>query len=878
MDNQIPKVYEHQGTEQKWYKFWEESGFFKPAGDPNKKAFSVVIPPPNVTGQLHMGHAMDETLQDVLVRYHRMKGEPTLWVPGTDHAGIATEVKVKDKLLAEEGLTKYDIGREAFLQRVWDWKNTYGSRIENQLRAIGASCDWSRTRFTMDEGCSRAVREVFTNLYNKGLITRKGYIINWCPVCNTTLSDIEVEYENQPSSLWHLRYPFKDGSGSLVVATTRPETMLGDTAVAVNPNDERYKDLVGKTLILPLIGREIPVIADDYVDLEFGTGCVKVTPSHDPNDFQMGLRHDLPQITVIGFDGCMTEEAGKYAGLDRYEARKAIVADLEAEGALVKIEKHDHNVGSCYRCGTTVEPLVSTQWFVKMEELAKPALEAVQDGRIRFVPDRFSKIYTYWMENIKDWCISRQLWWGHRIPAWYCADCGHMTVAKEDPTCCEKCGSKNINQDEDVLDTWFSSALWPFSTMGWPEKTADLEKFFPTSVLVTGYDIIFFWVARMIFSALEHTGEIPFSTVFIHGLVRDDQGRKMSKSLGNGVDPLQVIDQYGCDTLRFSLLTGNAPGNDIRFQWDKVESSRSFANKIWNAARFLLMSIDDTVTGKLDPATFTNGDKWILTRLNEVIPDVTRNIDNFELGIASQKLYSFLWTEFCDWYIEMIKSRLYGDDPAAKTAALNTAAYVLSRTLELLHPFMPYITEEIWQHLPHEGQSIMVTQWPETDESLMFPEAKDAMEIYMEAVRALRALRRELNVPPSKKAPLIIATEQRDLFQAGAQVYMDLASVSDVTVLAEGAPAPEKTVSAVVSGATFYVPLADLVDLSKEKERAEKEAEKIRGEIARAEAKLANESFVAKAPAQLVENEKKKLADAKEKLAAVEERLRGLEA
>ncbi len=876
----ISKVYEPKSVEDKWYSYWLEQDLFHCDIVEGVKPFTVVIPPPNVTGQLHMGHALDETLQDTLVRYKRMTGIPTLWIPGTDHAGIATEKKVKD-WIGEEGLTKFDIGREAFLEKAWEWKRQYGGRIQNQLKKIGASCDWSRERFTMDEGLSKAVREVFVNLYEKGLIYRSDYIVNWCPVCQTTLSDIETEYEEEPSFLWHLKYPVKDSEEYVIVATTRPETMLGDTAVAVNPEDERYTHLVGKTIVLPLVGREIPIIADSYVDKEFGTGAVKVTPFHDPNDFEMGLRHDLPFVQVIDFEGNMTKEALQYEGLSAKECREAIVKDLEKMGALVKTEPHAHSVGKCYRCGSTIEPLVSTQWFVKMEPLAKPALKAVEEGEVRFIPERFTKTYTHWMENIKDWCISRQLWWGHRIPAWYCSDCGKMTVSKTDIDTCPHCGSKNVKQDEDVLDTWFSSALWPFSTLGFPEKTADLKYFYPTSVLVTGYDIIFFWVARMIFSGIEHMGQVPFKDVFIHGLVRDEQGRKMSKSLGNGIDPLEVIDEYGTDTLRFSLITGNAPGNDIRFQWDKVRSSRSFANKIWNASRFILMNLDESITGNLEGLDLLTADKWILNELNTVIGEVTGNIERYELGLAAQKLYDFIWTEYCDWYIELTKSRLYGNDQEAKKTALNVLVYVLRQTLELLHPFMPFITEEIWQHLPHEGISIVVADWPKSKEELRFEQEKEVMEVYMETIRSIRNLRSGLNVPNSKKAPVYLAVsgeKEEKLYEGITQYLLDLASASEVKVVRTKEGLPEKVVTAMVTGAEILLPLEDLVDFEKEKERLLKEKEKLEKEVKRAEGKLNNPSFVAKAPEKLVAEEKEKLKDYQEKLQKVAERLGALEA
>ena len=752
--NELPKVYDPSSVEGPLYKFWEENGFFAAEVDENKKPFTIVIPPPNVTGQLHMGHAFDETLQDILIRFKRMQGYSALWMPGTDHAGIATQIKVEENLRVNEGLTRYDLGRDKFLERVWEWKERYGSRIIEQLKKLGSSCDWRRERFTMDEGCSKAVREVFVNLYEKGLIYKGNRIINWCPHCATALSDAEVEYETQPGKLWHIKYDIKDSDEYVIVATTRPETFMGDTGVAVNPNDERYQHLIGKTCILPIIGREIPIFADDYVDLEFGTGCVKTTPCHDPNDFEMGLRHNLEQILVFNEDAAVNENGGKYCGMNRYECRKAVLSDLEAEGRLVQIEDHEHNVGTCYRCGTTVEPMTSKQWFVKMAPLAKPAMEVVHDGRVKFVPDRFSKTYLRWMENVHDWCISRQLWWGHRIPAFYCEDCGEMVVSKKDVTACPKCGGTHIRQEEDVLDTWFSSALWPFSTLGWPEKTKELEYFYPTSVLVTGYDIIFFWVARMIFSGMEHMREEPFKTVYIHGLVRDAQGRKMSKSLGNGIDPLEVIGKYGADALRFTLVTGNSPGNDMRFSTEKVESSRNFANKIWNASRFIQMNL--TIDKAELPEQLALEDKWIVSKFNGLVQAVTENIDKYELGLAVQKLYDFIWDNFCDWYIEIVKPRLQNkDNKQDNENAQRVLCCVLSGTMQLLHPFMPYITDTIWQALPHEGKSVMVSKWPEYQDALCFKAEEEQVERMMETIRAIRNRRAEMNVPPSKKANVI---------------------------------------------------------------------------------------------------------------------------
>ena len=778
--SELPKTYDPKAVEDKLYSFWNDSGFFHAEVNPKKKPYTIVIPPPNVTGQLHMGHAFDETLQDVLIRTKRMQGYEALWMPGTDHAGIATQIKVEENLRKEEGKTRYDLGREEFLKRVWDWKHKFGNRIISQLKKLGSSCDWERERFTMDEGCSKAVREVFVNLYNKGLIYKGHRIINWCPHCATALSDAEVEYETQPGKLWHIRYPLADGSGELVVATTRPETFMGDTGVAVNPNDERYKHLIGKTCILPIMNREIPIFGDEYVDMEFGTGCVKVTPCHDPNDFEMGQRHNLEQILVFNEDATVNANGGKYEGMDRYECRKAVVKDLEEGGYLVKIEDHEHNVGTCYRCGTTVEPMTSAQWFVKMAPLAKPAMDVVNEGKTKFVPDRFSKTYLRWMENVHDWCISRQLWWGHRIPAFYCDDCGEMTVSKTDVHTCPKCGGTHIHQEEDVLDTWFSSALWPFSTLGWPDKTKELEYFYPTSTLVTGYDIIFFWVARMIFSGVEHMGETPFKTVYIHGLVRDAQGRKMSKSLGNGIDPLEVIDQYGADALRFTLATGNSPGNDMRFSDERVQASRNFCNKIWNASRFIQMNltIDKDKAVEL-PAELALEDKWIISKFNTLVADVTRNIDQYELGLAASKLNDFIWENFCDWYIEIAKTRLQtGDENVQKVLC-----YVLSGAMQLLHPFMPFITETIWQALPHEGPSVMVSKWPEYDEKLNFSVEEAQMESLMDAVRAIRNRRAEMNVPPSKKAKVLILTEKKDTFSAGAGFFPKLAYASEIELI-----------------------------------------------------------------------------------------------
>ena len=871
--SELPKTYDPKAVEDKLYKFWVDSGFFHAEVNPDKKPYTIVIPPPNVTGQLHMGHAFDETLQDILIRTKRMQGYEALWMPGTDHAGIATQIKVEENLRKEEGLTRYDLGREEFLKRVWAWKDKFGNRIISQLKKLGTSCDWDRERFTMDEGCSKAVREVFVNLYNKGLIYKGHRIINWCPHCATALSDAEVEYETQPGKLWHIRYPLADGSGDLVVATTRPETFMGDTGVAVNPNDERYKHLIGKTCILPIMNREIPIFGDEYVDMEFGTGCVKVTPCHDPNDFEMGQRHNLEQILVFNEDATVNANGGKYEGMDRYECRKAVVKDLEEGGYLVKIEDHEHNVGTCYRCGTTVEPMTSAQWFVKMAPLAKPAMDVVNEGKTKFVPDRFSKTYLRWMENVHDWCISRQLWWGHRIPAFYCEDCGEMTVSKTDVCTCPKCGGTHIRQEEDVLDTWFSSALWPFSTLGWPDKTKELEYFYPTSTLVTGYDIIFFWVARMIFSGVEHMGETPFKTVYIHGLVRDAQGRKMSKSLGNGIDPLEVIDQYGADALRFTLATGNSPGNDMRFSDERVQASRNFCNKIWNASRFIQMNltIDKDKAVEL-PAELALEDKWILSKFNTLVADVTRNIDQYELGLAASKLNDFIWENFCDWYIEIAKTRLQtGDENVQKVLC-----YVLSGAMQLLHPFMPFITETIWQALPHEGLSVMVSKWPEYDEKLNFSVEEAQMESLMDAVRAIRNRRAEMNVPPSKKAKVLILTEKKDTFSAGAGFFPKLAYASEIELI-DAVPADAAKMASVVTGdAQLYMPMGDLIDFEAERARLGKEKKKVEDDIAFVMKKLNNPKFVDKAPENVVAAEREKADKLREHLAKLEESIAAL--
>ncbi|MBQ8817157.1 MAG: valine--tRNA ligase [Clostridia bacterium] len=869
--NELPKVYSPQDFEDRIYQNWCDKGYFTPDVNNPAPAFTVVIPPPNVTGQLHMGHALDETLQDILVRYKRMQGFNTLWVPGTDHAGIATQIKVEEQLRVNEGLTRYDLGRDAFLERVWDWKHQYGSRIISQLKKLGASCDWSRERFTMDEGCSKAVREVFVNLYDKGLIYRGNRIINWCPHCITALSDAEVEYSEQDGYFWHIKYPIKGEDGFVEVATTRPETMFGDTAVAVNPNDEATKHLIGKTLILPIVNREIPVVADDYVEIGFGTGCVKITPAHDPNDFLVGQRHNLEQIKVMNDDATMNGFAGKYEGMDRYACRKALVADLEAEGYIIKTVPHKHNVGSCYRCGTTVEPLTSNQWFVKMEPLAKPALEVVRDGTVKFVPERFSKIYVNWMENVHDWCISRQLWWGHRIPAFYCTECGEMTVSKTDIDKCPKCQGK-VTQENDVLDTWFSSALWPFSTLGFPEKTAELEKYYPTSALVTGYDIIFFWVARMIFSGLEHMGKEPFNTVFIHGLVRDAQGRKMSKSLGNGIDPLEIIRKYGADALRYALATGNSPGNDMRFSDEKIEAARNFANKLWNASRFVRMNltIDEIKLPSADKLAAE--DKWILDKFNSLCAEVTSSLDKYEVGVALASIYDFTWDVFCDWYIELTKARLNEKETEGNIIAQNVLAYVLTGTLKLLHPFIPFITEEIYQSLPHTDESIMISEYPKFDSALTFTADSENMTKVIAAIKAIRARRNEMNVPPSRKAKVYVATRYTDAFNDSSKVFFArLASASDVEIADsfEGVISADDAVQIITDSATIFLPLSDIIDTEKELARLTGEEKKLIGEIERLEKKLSNEGFVAKAPAAVVEGEKAKLAKYRENLEGV---------
>ena len=878
---ELPKVYEPQQVEGRIYQMWEDNNCFRAEADPDKKPFSIVMPPPNVTGQLHMGHAMDATLQDILTRFKRMQGYSALWLPGTDHAGIATQIKVEEDLRVNEGKTRYDLGREKFLQRVWQWKEKYGNRIVEQQKKMGSSCDWSRQRFTMDEGCSKAVRETFCELYDKGLIYKGSRIINWCPHCLTALSDAEVEYVDKPGHLWYIRYPLTDGSGDIVVATTRPETMLGDSGVAVNPEDEKFKHLIGKTCILPLVNREIPIVGDEYCEIGFGTGAVKMTPAHDPNDFEVGLRHNLEVIRVIADNGTINENGGKYEGLDRYECRKQIVADLDAQGYLVKTEDYSHNVGTCYRCHNDVEPLISAQWFVKMEPLAKEALRVVNDGTIKFVPERFAKTYTNWMENCHDWCISRQLWWGHQIPAWYCDACGHINVSREDPTKCEKCGCEKLTREEDVLDTWFSSALWPFSTMGWPDTDApDLKYWYPTSVMVTGYDIIFFWVARMIFSGMEQMKKEPFKTVFIHGLVRDDKGRKMSKSLGNGIDPLEMAEKYGADALRFNLITGNSPGNDMRFYVEKCEAMRNFANKIWNASRFVMMNL--TIDRVELPEKLELEDKWILSKLNTLIREVTDNMDAFELGVASAKVYDFIWDNYCDWYIELTKARLNGDDEQAKRNAQNVLCYVLIETLKLLHPFMPFITEEIWQALPHgerdEGVGfLMNTKWPEWNDALNFPAEEAAMGDVIEAITAIRARRSEMNVAPSKKVHYTVATAHEATFTAGIPFFLRLASASEVTIAPADASAAEGTVEVVTHAARILMPLAELVDFEKELARIAKEKANAEKQLAGIEGKLKNENFVSKAPEAVVNAEREKAAKLKallEKLEASEKALK----
>ena len=867
MRKQLEKVYDPKQVEDRTYQFWMDGNYFHAEVDPKKEPYTIVIPPPNITGQLHMGHALDETFQDILIRWRRMQGRSALWLPGTDHASIATEAKIVEAMRAE-GLTKEGIGREKFLERAWEWKKQYGGRIVSQLKKLGSSCDWERERFTMDEGCNKAVKEVFVNLYEKGLIYRSERIINWCPHCKTSISEAEVTYEEKAGHFWHINYPIVGTDRMLEVATTRPETMLGDTAVAVHPDDERYRDLIGKMVLLPIVNKEIPIIADTYVEMDFGTGVVKITPAHDPNDFEVGLRHNLPVINVLNEDATINENGGKYAGMTREECRKAIVSDLEAGGFLKEVEDYSHNVGSCYRCSTIIEPRVSKQWFVRMEPLAKPANEAVRAGKTKFVPERFDKIYFNWMDNVKDWCISRQLWWGHRIPAWHCADCGEITVSKEEVHECAHCHSGNVHQDPDTLDTWFSSALWPFSTLGWPDKTEELKYFYPTNTLVTAYDIIFFWVARMIFSGIAHMGEVPFDTVLIHGLVRDAQGRKMSKSLGNGIDPLEIIDQYGADALRFTLATGNSPGNDMRFSDEKVNASRNFANKLWNASRFILMNLSDEVDVVKLPDTLTVEDKWVLSKYNTLVKDVTENLEKFELGMAVQKLYDFIWDIFCDWYIELCKSRLQAGG-ASSLGAQQVLVYVMEGTLKLLHPFMPFITEEIWQALPHEGESIMVSAWPVYTPSLAFAKEEADFEKVMDAIRAVRNRRAEMNVPPSRKAQLCIATGEPEVFEQGRPFFQRLASASEVTVA--DSFTMEGAVQVITNAARIFIPMDELVDKEKEIARLNKEKEKVEKEIGALSKKLDNPGFVSKAPAAVVEGERAKLQQQKERLARIEE-------
>ncbi len=875
---ELAKTYDPKGMEDRIYEKWLEKKYFHAEVDRSKKPFTIVIPPPNVTGRLHMGHALDETLQDILIRYKRMQGYNALWVPGTDHASISTEVKVTNQL-KEEGIDKKELGREGFLKRAWQWKEEYGGAIINQLKKLGSSCDWERERFTMDEGCSEAVLEVFIRLYEKGYIYKGSRIINWCPVCKTSISDAEVEHEEQAGHFWHINYPIKDSDRFVEIATTRPETMLGDTALAVNPDDERYQDIIGKTVILPLVGREIPVIADAYVDKEFGTGVVKITPAHDPNDFEVGRRHNLPEINILNDDATINENGGKYAGMDRYEARKLMVEELKEKGLLVKVADHSHNVGTHDRCGTTVEPLIKQQWFVKMEELAKPAIEAVKNGELTFVPERFDKTYLHWLENIRDWCISRQLWWGHRIPAYYCDQCGELVVAREQPETCPKCGCKHFTQDPDTLDTWFSSALWPFSTLGWPKETEDLDYFYPTDVLVTGYDIIFFWVIRMVFSGYEQTGRSPFHHVLIHGLVRDSQGRKMSKSLGNGIDPLEIIDQYGADALRFTLVTGNAPGNDMRFYMERVEASRNFANKVWNASRFIMMNMEKAqIPETMNLEQLTSADKWILSKVNTLAKDVTANMDKFELGIAVQKLYDFIWEEFCDWYIEMVKPRLYQEEDQTKAAALWTLRTVLANALKLLHPYMPFITEEIFCNLTGE-ESIMISSWPEYKKEWVFDADELSVERIKDAVRGVRNVRSEMNVPPSRKASVFVVSEKdevRSIFEKGRIFFATLAYAGDVTIQSDKAGISEDAVSALITDGAVYMPFSDLVDMEKELERLKKEEERLTKELARVNGMLSNEKFISRAPQSKIDEEKEKLKKYSQMMDQVKERLASL--
>ncbi|RDY31407.1 valine--tRNA ligase [Lachnotalea glycerini] len=879
MERNIEKTYDPQGIENKLYEKWMNKKYFHAKMDRSRKPFTIVMPPPNITGKLHMGHALDNAMQDILIRYKRMQGFNALWIPGTDHAAISTEVKVTNQL-KEEGIDKKELGREGFLKRTWEWKEEYGGTITSQLKRIGSSCDWDRERFTMDEGCSKAVEEVFIKLYEKGYIYQGARIINWCPVCKTTISDAEVEHEEQAGHFWHIKYPIVGSDDFVIVATTRPETMLGDSALAVNPKDERYSDLIGKNVILPLLNKEIPVIADEYVDMEFGTGVVKITPAHDPNDFEVGKRHNLPQINILNDDATINENGGKYAGMDRYEARKLMVSELKEQGLLEKIEEHSHNVGTHDRCKTTVEPLIKQQWFVKMEELAKPAINALKTGELKFVPERFDKIYLNWLENIRDWCISRQIWWGHRIPAYYCQNCKEVIVGREIPKICPKCGCNHFEQDEDTLDTWFSSALWPFSTLGWPEKTKELDYFYPTDVLVTGYDIIFFWVIRMVFSGFEHTAQSPFHTVLIHGLIRDSQGRKMSKSLGNGIDPLEVIDKYGADALRFTLVTGNAPGNDMRFYWERVEASRNFANKVWNASRFIMMNISSTKAEEVDLNTLTGADKWILSKVNKLAAEVTANMDKYELGIAVQKLYDFIWEEFCDWYIEMVKPRLYNDKDRTKKAALWTLRTVLIQSLKLLHPFMPFITEEIFVTIQEEEESIMISSWPEYNEVWNFETEENEVELIKAAVRGIRNVRSEMNVPPSKKAKVFVVSESeiiRSTFENGKVFFASLGYASEVLVQSNKTGISEDAVSTVIPDAVIYMPFAELIDIEKEIERLKKEENHLKKELERVNGMLGNERFVSKAPEEKIIEEKEKLVKYTQMMEQVKIRLEQLE-
>ena len=872
MKKDLPKTYDPKLVESAIYDMWMDNDCFKANPDPDKKPYSIVMPPPNVTGQLHMGHALDSTLQDILTRYKRMEGYSALWLPGTDHAGIATQIKVEEELRVKEGKTRYDLGREKFLERVWAWKEKYGSRIVEQQRKLGVSCDWSRSRFTMDEGCSRAVREAFCEMYDKGLIYKGSRIINWCPHCLTALSDAEVEYVDKPGHLWYIRYPLSDGSGDIVVATTRPETMMGDTGVAVNPNDEKFQHLIGKTCILPIMNREIPIVGDEYCEIGFGTGAVKMTPAHDPNDFEVGLRHNLDVIRVIADNGTINENGGKYNGMDRYECRKALVKDLEEQGYLVKTEPYSHNVGTCYRCHNDVEPLISAQWFVKMKPLAEEAIRVVKDGTIKFVPERFSKTYLNWMENVHDWCISRQLWWGHQIPAWYCDECGHINVSREDPTKCEKCGCTHLTRDEDVLDTWFSSGLWPFSTLGWPDlDSEDLKYWYPTTDMVTGYDIIFFWVARMVVSGMEQMKKEPFKTVFIHGLVRDDKGRKMSKSLGNGIDPLEMAEKYGADALRFNLITGNSPGNDMRFYVEKCEAMRNFANKIWNASRYVLMNLTVEETGLPDAADLEIEDKWVLTKLNTLIKEVTENMDAYELGVASAKVYDFIWDTYCDWYIELTKARLYGENEKSKHTAQKVLVYVLDQFLRLLHPFMPFITEEIWQAIPHEGKFLMLADWPKYDESLNFGAEAAHMESVMNAIRSIRNRRAEMNVPPSKKSTLYVVSDKGEIFRQGEGFICRLAYADKVIICETDPEGHENMVCVVTNDAKLYIPLEELIDFEKELARLEKEKANCLKQIAMFEGKLSNEAFVSRAPEKVVAEQREKLEKNRALLAQLEE-------